>query len=127
MTNDVPISPHTARGPVEGEDWEAVARTLNRRMATCRIGQQALADAARVSASTVRALQRGSTDRRVQNSTLTAISRALGWRDDHLLRVLLAEPPEADPKTSDYVKMIFDSTLRIERHLREISKHFTEP
>jgi DNA-binding Xre family transcriptional regulator len=79
---------YTARGPVDGEDWPAVAHALNARMATLRIGQQELAVRSGVSVSTLRQLQHGAS-RRVQNKTLTAISTALDWPADHLTGVLL--------------------------------------
>src|SRR4051794_8524686 len=79
---------YTARGPVDGEDWGAVAAVLNERMAARRIGQQELANLSGVSVSTLRQVQHGA-GRRVQNKTLTAISRALGWSDDHLSEILL--------------------------------------
>jgi len=85
---------YTARGPVEGEDWGAVAAVLNERMAARRIGQQELATLSGVSVSTLRQVQHGA-GRRVQNKTLTAISRALGWPDDHLSAVLLTSSPPA--------------------------------
>ena len=78
-TEKVPTQPHTARGPVDGEDWAAVADALNRRMAVRRVGQQELADASGVSVATVRFLQRGRGGRRVQNATLSAICR-IRWK-----------------------------------------------
>ena len=80
---------YTARGPVDGEDWSAVAAVVNERMAARRIGQQELAQLSGVSVSTLRQVQHGA-GRRVQNKTLAAISRALGWPDDHLSVILLS-------------------------------------
>jgi DNA-binding Xre family transcriptional regulator len=73
------------------EDWGAVATAVNARMANRRTSQQELALAAGVSVATLRVLQRGNGDRRVQNATLAAVSRALGWPDDHLVRLLLGD------------------------------------
>ncbi|WP_131747697.1 helix-turn-helix transcriptional regulator [Frankia sp. Cppng1_Ct_nod] len=99
MANKNAVPPYTARGRVEGENWQAVADVLNARMAARRIGQQALATASGVSVATLRQVQHGTHARRVQNATLTAIARALGWPDDHLIRVLLGDQPslEASP------------------------------
>src|SRR5450432_2485155 len=83
---------YTARGPMDGEDWSTVAAVVNERMAARRIGQQELAHLSGVSVSTVRHVQHGA-GRRVQNKTLTAISRALGWPDDHLSLILLGNHP----------------------------------
>ncbi|OHV32638.1 MULTISPECIES: helix-turn-helix domain-containing protein [Pseudofrankia] len=73
------------------EDWRSVATALGARMSTRRVSQQELALAAGVSVATLRVLQRGNSGRRVQNSTLSAVSRALGWPDDHLVRILLGD------------------------------------
>lgn len=103
-----PERAYTARGPVEGEDWAAVAHALNERMASRRIGQQDLATASGVSVSTLRQLQHGVTGRRVQNKTLAAVARALGWPDDHLVRTLLREEAPADTQgpTGGQVKQL---------------------
>ncbi|MBL7498156.1 helix-turn-helix transcriptional regulator [Frankia sp. CNm7] len=124
-TDSTPARPHTAHGPADGEEWPAVADALNRRMAARRIGQQELADVSGVSVSTVRAIQRGATHRRVQNATLTALCRALDWPDDHLLRVLLAEPPADAPTTAELTAQILAAVLRIESHVEAIARHFT--
>lgn len=88
---------YTARGSVDGEDWDAVARALNERMAARRVGQQDLAVTSGVSVSTLRQLQHGAA-RRVQNKTLAAVAVALGWPDDHLIRVLLTgREPDVEP------------------------------
>ncbi|MBL7501836.1 helix-turn-helix transcriptional regulator [Frankia sp. CNm7] len=90
MTKDGERHLHAVR-----EDWPAVAAALNERMTARRLSQAELALAAGVSVATLRVLQRGNGARRVQNSTLFAVSRALGWAEDHLVRVLLgARHPE---------------------------------
>ncbi|MBL7498298.1 helix-turn-helix transcriptional regulator [Frankia sp. CNm7] len=71
------------------QDWAAVAAALNARLAACRLTQQRLADLSNISVATIRVLQRGTGTRRVRDDTLAAISRALGWPANHLLRVLL--------------------------------------
>ncbi|WP_239336720.1 helix-turn-helix transcriptional regulator [Frankia sp. CiP3] len=91
---------YRTRGPADGEDWTAVAVALNDRMARRRIGQQDLARASGVSVSTLRELQHGA-GRRVQNKTLTAIARALGWPDDHLIHILISSTPTGDDKTHE--------------------------
>jgi DNA-binding Xre family transcriptional regulator len=111
---------YTARGPAEGEDWAAVAAVVNERMAARRVGQQELAHLSGVSVSTLRQVQHGA-GRRVQNKTLAAISRALGWPDDHLATVLLSrrEIPSADAMSPE------DSTAAVLRRIdgvREISE-----
>jgi DNA-binding Xre family transcriptional regulator len=115
---------YTARGPVEGEDWGAVAAVLNERMAARRIGQQELATLSGVSVSTLRQVQHGA-GRRVQNKTLTAISRALGWPDDHLSTILLSSTPPArrttDTSTADRGQTT-EALTHLQTQLGEISQ-----
>ncbi|MBL7498730.1 hypothetical protein I6A84_04525 [Frankia sp. CNm7] len=89
-------APTTEAAPSGGaaEDWAAVATALNTRLADCRFTQQRLADLSRVSVATIRVLQRGIGTRRVRDSTLAALSHALGWPEGHLLHVLLADSPD---------------------------------
>ncbi|MCM3884798.1 helix-turn-helix domain-containing protein [Frankia sp. R82] len=77
------------RRDTDGEDWTAVAVAITERMAARRISQQELADRAGIAVSTLRLVQHGA-KRRVRTRTLTSISRALDWPDDHLVRVLTA-------------------------------------
>ncbi|WP_050795902.1 helix-turn-helix transcriptional regulator [Parafrankia sp. EUN1f] len=132
MTNTRGIPPYTARGKVEGEDWQAVADALNARMNQKRMGQQALATASGVSVATLRQLQRGAHGRRVQDATLTAIARALDWPDDHLTRVLVhgSQPTETAPARPTNRRepgvgtdrQILAVLLRIEQRLADLSE-----
>jgi transcriptional regulator with XRE-family HTH domain len=106
---------YTARQPADGEDWAAVAHALNRRMAARRIGQQELADLSGVSVSTLRQLQRGGQGRRVQNKTLSAVASALGWPEDHLVRVLTGMR-EDDAPSADSADPLVLAELRALRH-----------
>jgi DNA-binding Xre family transcriptional regulator len=113
------------RGP---EDWRAVAKAVNERMAARRLGQQQLADLAGISVSTLRLVQHGA-DRRVRTRTLFALSHALGWPDDHLVRVLTgAIPPTASPeRPPDPVsKAILECVGEIRDELRQINHRLGE-
>jgi hypothetical protein len=68
-----------------------------------------------VSVATLRQLQHGMTGRRAQNNTLAAISRALDWPDDQLIRVLTGRAgcQGAEPSMHD----ICDALRRIEAQL----------
>ncbi len=112
---------YRTRGPVDGEDWAAVAAVLNERMARRRIGQQDLARESGVSVSTLRELQHGA-GRRVQNKTLTAIARALDWPDNHLIDVLLAGTPTGSEPTGDPGREILAALARVEDRLGEIAR-----
>ena len=118
---------YTARGPVEGEDWGAVAAVVNERMASRRVGQQELAQLSGVSVSTLRQVQHGA-GRRVQNKTLMAISRALGWPEDHLAGILLGgthapmrRMPTAEMGTGRERETV-ETLRRVEEHLADISQ-----
>lgn len=117
------------RHPAPLADWRGLAAALNARMTDRRIGQQELADRAGVSVATLRILQHGGGERRVQNATLAAVSRALGWPADYLLSVLLRRPlPDAedDPPGStapDMFAAIVDGQAEILAVLRRIETH----
>jgi transcriptional regulator with XRE-family HTH domain len=129
---------YTARGPVGGEDWGAVAAAINERMAARRIGQQELAQLSGVSVSTVRHVQHGAPGRRVQNKTLAALSRALGWPDGHLGDVLLQRSRVSDtgpapeptgseaggqsPDTAEFLRRIEARLVEISRQLMAIER-----
>lgn len=111
---------YTSRGPADGEDWDAVATAVNDRMAARRIGQQELALLSGVSVSTLRQVQHGA-DRRIQNKTLAAISRALHWPDDHLAGVLIARRQTTSvdaPRAEDGVA---EALRQLDHRLAEIS------
>ncbi|MGF7238391.1 MAG: hypothetical protein ACQSGP_26030 [Frankia sp.] len=72
------------------EDWRAVARTINARMAQRRVTRQGLVTVSGVLFATLRLLQNGKIGRRAQNGTLVAVARTLGWPDDHFARVVSA-------------------------------------
>jgi DNA-binding Xre family transcriptional regulator len=116
---------YTARGPVEGEDWGAVAAVVNERMASRRVGQQELAQLSGVSVSTLRQVQHGA-GRRVQNKTLTAISRALGWPDDHLSVILLATGSSALRRTTEPVAGRSSETAETLHRLEECMSEIRE-
>lgn len=89
----VPEAEARPAGGWAGEDWAAVAEALNARMAACRMSQHRLAEASEISVATIRLLQRGAGGRRARDDTLAALSAALGWPGEHLIRVLLGEQP----------------------------------
>lgn len=110
------------------EDWHAVARAINARMTQRQITQQGLATVSGVSVATLRLLQNGTTGRRAQNTTLVAVARALGWPDDHLIRVLLGALPTAPVAPSavgvPVDEQILAALLRIEERIGELADRF---
>jgi transcriptional regulator with XRE-family HTH domain len=126
------VSDNGARRDPPRENWPAVAAALGARMDACRLSQQELASQAGVSVATLRVLQRGAGERRVQNTTLAAVSRALGLPGDHLLRVLLDQPvPEVAAEvgvawaTPDAQWEILRALRRIELRIDLLTSHLT--
>jgi DNA-binding Xre family transcriptional regulator len=116
---------YTSRGHVEGEDWPAVAAALNERMAARRVGQQELATLSGVSVSTLRQVQHGA-GRRVQNKTLTAISRALDWPEGYLTDVLLSGRRGEPLDVPQHEDPILAALHRVEQQLHEVSQQLVE-
>ncbi len=110
---------YTARGQVDGEDWQAVAAALNERMAARRIGQQELARLSGISVSTLRTVQHGAS-RRVQNKTLEAIAVALNWPADHLISILVT-PQRQVPAEEPAGDQVAVAIARVERTLQQLS------
>ncbi len=112
----------------DGEDWTAVAQAINTRMTTRRIGQQELADRAGIAVSTLRLVQHGAT-RRVRTKTLSAISRALDWPDDHLVRVLTGDhvaAPAAVDETAALGRQILEGVRDIRDDLRALVRRLDD-
>lgn len=100
------------------EDWDAVARAIQERLAATRATQMDVAARARVSLTTLRELQHNLNPRRRRPQTLTAVSEALGWPAEYLSRVLHGEPAEPHPdETSDPV---LSSISTLEREIRDL-------
>ncbi len=99
-----------------------MAAALNTRMAARRVGQQELAQLSGISVSTLRQVQHGA-GRRVQNKTLTAISRALAWPDDHLAAILMSDRGAPVPdSTGQDGDQVLAALLRVEQQLRELNQ-----
>jgi DNA-binding Xre family transcriptional regulator len=121
------VATNAARAVAPREYWRAVAQALNARMAARRVGQQELADRAGVSVATLRVLQRGTGDRRVQDATLGAVSRALDWPAGYLLAVLVgrtlpAGTVDASPVAPAGQAEIIAILRRIEKHVETLAR-----
>ncbi|MBL7498735.1 hypothetical protein I6A84_04500 [Frankia sp. CNm7] len=131
---DVHGPPTTEPPPAGGtaEDWVAVAAALNTRLTERRLTQQRLADLSRISVATIRVLQRGTSPRRVRDTTLAAVSRALAWPDGHLLSILLRSGvpnTDTDPATGTSPLASVTASLRPHHHpdRRPEARSPTEP
>ncbi len=105
-----------------------MAAAITERMAARRIGQQELADRAGIAVSTLRLVQHGAT-RRVRTRTLTAISRALDWPDDHLVRVLTAgqaTAEEDEEEAAAVARLILEGVRDIRDDLRALLRRLDD-
>ncbi|MGH3907689.1 MAG: helix-turn-helix domain-containing protein [Pseudonocardiaceae bacterium] len=70
------------------EDWAAVARAIDERMAELGLNQRELIGRSQVSKTVVMEIRRNSTERRRSTRTLEALSTALEWHPQHLIALL---------------------------------------
>jgi transcriptional regulator with XRE-family HTH domain len=77
------------------DDWAAVGRAIQARLAEARLTQMDVAAKAHVSLTTFRELQHNLNPRRRRPQTLAAVSEALGWPPDYLRRLLRGEAAAA--------------------------------
>jgi len=75
------------------QDWAAVAKAIDSRLAELGLRQQQLAQRAHVSLAIVRELQHNLVQRRRSARTLEALSLALEWHPRHLHAVLTGQTP----------------------------------
>lgn len=101
-------------------NWEAVAKVVNDRMQDRGITQRELAELSGVSPATLRQIQQG-VPRQRSRATLAAISRALGFPEDHLREVSLRgrvtpSLPDVDrPALDDLREELANLRERVER------------
>jgi len=74
------------------KDWHAVATAIQGRLDELDMTQAELAARAGVALMTVRELQHNLTPRRRSPRTLAAVSEALGWPSDQIVRILDGQP-----------------------------------
>ncbi|MEQ7011205.1 helix-turn-helix domain-containing protein [Actinopolymorpha sp. B17G11] len=101
------------------DDWSALAEALTTRMGEQGINQRELAEHSGVSVATIRQIQ-GAKPARRSTVTLAALSRALGWPDDHLRRVLRQEAP---PEESSAVVDLAARLEAVEAQVRDLADH----
>ena len=109
------------------EDWAAVARAIDARLAELNWRQRELAERAQVSVAIVRELHRNTTQRRRNARTLEALSLALGWHPDHLDAVLRCHtPPDRDQPVSSPVDPVAARLTSIDRRLAAIERRLDD-
>ena len=100
------------------EDWTAVARAISDRLAELRATQMEVAAKARLSLTTLRELQHNINPRRRRPQTLAALSEALDWPADYLVKVLHGE--DAQPHADEKHDPVLGSLASIERELGDL-------
>jgi DNA-binding Xre family transcriptional regulator len=75
------------------EDWAAVSKAMNERMAELGMKPRELAEVSGVSLANVREIQHNKIQRRHSRRTLEALSAALGWHPGHIAAVLHGRKP----------------------------------
>jgi hypothetical protein len=109
------------------EDWAAVARAIDARLAELTWRQRELAERAQVSVAIVRELHRNTTQRRRNARTLEALSLALGWHPEHLDAVLRGHtPPDRGQPVSAPVDPVTARLTSIDRRLAAIERRLDE-
>ncbi|SEP54162.1 transcriptional regulator [Amycolatopsis saalfeldensis] len=109
------------------EDWAAVARAINQRMAELDLSQRELIARSQVSKATVREIQHNTAQRRRSDRTLEALSLALDLHAGHLAAVLAGRrPPEVGEPAPRGDDDIPGRLAVIEHQLREITARLRE-
>jgi transcriptional regulator with XRE-family HTH domain len=109
------------------EDWAAVARAIDARLAELNWRQRELAERAQVSVAIVRELHRNTTQRRRNARTLEALSVALGWHPAHLDAELRGHtPPDHSQPVSSPVDPVTARLTSIDRRLAAIERRLDE-
>lgn len=104
------------------ENWAAVSKAINERVAELGWKQRELAERSHVSQAIVREIQHHTVERQRSARTLEAISFALGWHPGHLAAVLHGRKPLAPGQTGDEVTDQITARLgAIEDRLHDIT------
>jgi transcriptional regulator with XRE-family HTH domain len=104
------------------ENWAAVSKAINGRVAELGWKQRELAERSHVSQAIVREIQHHTVERQRSARTLEAISLALGWHPGHLAAVLHGRKPLAPGQTGDEVTDQINARLAaIEDRLHDIT------
>ncbi|MGH3998414.1 MAG: XRE family transcriptional regulator [Pseudonocardiaceae bacterium] len=109
------------------QDWPAIARAIDTRLAELNWRQRELAERAQVSVAIVRELHRNTTQRRRSTRTLEALSLALGWHPEHLDAVLRGQtPPDRGQPVSSPVDPVAARLTSTDRRLAAIERRLDD-
>jgi hypothetical protein len=101
-------------------DRQALATAVNARMKEIAIKQAELARKSRISVATIRLIQKAQGTRHYGGDLLTAISRALDWPTDHLLKIFYRLPQGDATAAADVDLLVREVIERISPYLAKI-------
>ena len=105
------------------ENWSAVSKAINQRLAELGWKQRELVERSHVSQAIVREIQNHTVERRRSARTLEALSLALDWHPRHLEAVLSGRKPLEPGQTGDDTMDTVNARLgAIEDRLHEITE-----
>jgi len=108
------------------ENWAAVAAAISDRVRELGWRQRELAERSHVSAAVVREIQRNTVERRRSPRTLEALSVALGWKPEHLDRVLRSHAQRPGGHTASDRAALWSRLDSLELRLAEVAALVTE-
>jgi hypothetical protein len=101
-------------------DRQALAEAVNARMRARHIKQAELARKSRISVATLRLIQKAQGTRHYGGDLLTAISRALDWPADHLLKIFYRLPQKDSISPAEIDLLLQEVMERINPYLAKI-------
>lgn len=109
------------------EDWPAVARAIQQRMAELGLSQRDLVTRSNLSKAIVREIQHNVVQRRRSPRTLESLSTALDWHPDHLAAIMTdRRPPAIGEPPIRHDDDIAGRLGNIEYYLRELTEKVSE-
>ena len=101
-------------------DRQALATAVNARMRERHIKQAQLARKSGISVATIRLIQKAQGTRHYGGDLLTALSRALDWPADHLIKIFY-RLPQSDPAAPAEIDLMVQEVMeRINPYLAKI-------
>lgn len=105
------------------EDWRAVGQAIGERLDEHGMTMTDLAGQAEVSLTTVRELIHVLSTRRRNPRTLSRISKALGWPEDHLQKILRGGEVSTPDSDSDDVQAIRAELRELRKRVEHLEQH----
>ena len=101
-------------------DRQALAAAVNARMRELHIKQSQLERKSGISVATIRLIQKAQGTRHYGGDLLAAISRALDWRADHLIKIFFRLPQSEPAAPAEIDLMVQEVMERINPYLAKI-------